>query len=148
MGLTGRLRALYGTTPLHLAAHVAALALVGWAALQLADVRRADNVALWFLGAVVIHDALLLPFYAVLDRAARAVVPFRAMNHLRVPLGLSALLLLVFFPAILGLNDANFERVAGYDDDGYLGRWLLATGLLFAASAALYAVRVSRSRDR
>jgi hypothetical protein len=143
-----RLRALYGTTPLHLVAHVAALAFVLWAALQLADARRPLNIALWFVAAVVIHDVLLLPFYAGLDRAARAVVPFRAINHLRVPLGLSALLLLVFFPAILGLNDANFERVAGYDDDGYLGRWLLATAVLFALSAAAYAVRVSRARDR
>ena len=138
----------YGATPVHLLAHLAALAFVLWAAIQIADVRNVSNVLIWLVAAVIIHDALLLPFYAGLDRVARAATPRRAVNHLRIPLGLSALMFLVYFPAILGLNDANFQRVAGYDDDGYLSRWLLASALLFAASALLYAVRVSRAPGR
>lgn len=139
------MRARYGATPLHLLAHLAAFALAGFAILQLVDVRRADNLLLWFLGAIVLHDFALLPLYSVLDRAPQRLAG-RAVNYVRIPAGLSALLLLVFFPVICGRSDGAFRFVSGVELEGYLGRWLMASALLFAASAALFALRTRPRR--
>ena len=135
----------YGASPLHALAHLAAFALAGFALLQLVDVRAAGNVLVWLIGAAVLHDFLLLPVYSALDRAAQAAGGrARAVNYLRVPAGLSALLLLVSFPLILGRGTARLEQVSGAPAADYLARWLLITAALCAGSAALYLVR-SRS---
>jgi hypothetical protein len=140
----------YGATPVHLAAHVAALALAAYALLQLVDVRSAGNVFVWLVGAVLLHDFLLLPLYGALDRAGRALAGDRrwAINHVRVPAALSGLLLLVYFPLIFGLTDGTAARVSAIRPDGYASRWLLVTGLLFAGSAGLVAVRLRHHKDR
>jgi hypothetical protein len=134
------LRRGYGTTPLHLVAHVAALALAGYALLQILDARSALSIVVWLVGAVVLHDFVLLPLYSGLDRAARRVAPARAIAYLRVPAGLSALLLLVYFPLILGRGEGTFRTLSGLEPQGYLERWLLVTAVLFAASAALFVI--------
>jgi hypothetical protein len=137
-----RFRRRYGASPLHALAHLAAFAMSGFALLQLVDVRAAGNVLAWFIAAVVLHDLVLLPSYSALDRVAQTVggrVP--AVNHLRVPAGLSALLLLVYFPLILGRSTGKLEQVSGAPAADYLARWLLVSGVLFAGSAALYLVR-------
>ena len=141
-----RFRRRYGASPLHALAHLAAFALAGFALLQLVDVRAAGSVLVWFIAAVVLHDFVLLPFYSGLDRAAQAVGGrVRAVNHLRVPAGLSALLLLVSFPLILGRSTDKLEQVSGAPAADYLGRWLLISGVLFAGSAVLYIVRSRRA---
>jgi hypothetical protein len=138
-----RLRSRYGASPLHALAHLAAFALAGFALLQLTDVRAAGNVLAWFIGAVLLHDFVLLPFYSALDRAAQAAGT--AVNYVRVPAGLSALLLLVFFPLILGCSTGKLEQVSGAPAADYLARWLLITGVLFAGSGALYLARSRRA---
>lgn len=138
-----RFRRRYGASPLHALAHLAAFALAGFALLQLVDVRAAGNVLAWLVGAVLLHDFVLLPFYSALDRAAQAAGT--AVNYVRVPAGLSALLLLVFFPLILGRSTGRLEQVSGAPAADYLARWLLITGVLFAASAALYLARSRRA---
>ena len=75
----------YGASPLHLLAHLAALALVAWALLQLLDVGNAPRILLWLAGAVVAHDLLLWPGYTLVDRAARRGRPASAANYVRVP---------------------------------------------------------------
>jgi hypothetical protein len=135
----------YGSSPLHLAAHAVAFAAAGWAILQLADLRRADNVLAWFVAALVLHDLVLLPFYAALDRAAARALGARAINYVRFPAAFSALLFAVWFPTILGLNDRAFGRVAGFTRDDVLERWLALTACLFAASAALWLLRGRRA---
>ena len=137
-----RFRDHYGASPLHAVAHLAAFALVGFAVLQLAGVRDAADVLVWFVAAVVLHDFVLLPFYSTLDRAAQAAGP--AVNYLRIPAALSALLLLVFFPLILGCSTGKLEQVSGTPAPDYLARWLLITGVLFAGSAALYVAQGGR----
>ena len=131
----------YGANPLHLLLHLAWMAVVGWAVLRLLDVRPYLYLAAWFVGAVVLHDFVLLPLYAVLDRVVR--VPLgRAVNYVRVPVVVSGLLLLAYFPIITGRGEEQFARVSGADySESYLGRWLLATALLFLASALVYGVR-------
>jgi hypothetical protein len=140
------LRRRYRASPLHLLAHVACFALAGYAIGQLLDARGATNVLVWFVGALVLHDLLLLPFYSALDRLAERAAPGPAVNYLRVPAVLSGVLLLVYLPAILGQGDGSYARVSGLEAEGYARNWLLITGVLFAASALLYAVRGRRRR--
>lgn len=60
----------YGASPLHLLLVLASFALAAYAGVRLL---KGDTlgVALWFVGAALLHDLVLLPFYAVTDRAAQ-----------------------------------------------------------------------------
>jgi hypothetical protein len=69
------------------------------------------------------------------------------INYLRVPAGLSGLLLLVWFPLILRRSKDVYEASTGLNPNPYLGRWLLATGVLFAGSALAYALRLRRDKS-
>jgi hypothetical protein len=137
----------YGASPLHALAHLAALALAGFALLQLVEVRGADRVFLWLAAAVVLHDLVLLPLYSALDRAAQAATG-SAINYVRVPVGLSLLLLLVFFPLVLGRSTGTLESVSGAPAADYLARWLLITGVLCAGSALAYVAKARAKRAR
>ena len=138
------MRARYGASPLHLLAHLVMLPLCAWALLQILDARRAENIVVWLIAAAVLHDLVLLPAYSLLDRLAAR--PLRGgANYVRVPAGLSLLLLLVFWGPIAGKGDRAYHHVTGLHFDGYFSRWLLATAALFALSATLYLIR-GRSR--
>ncbi len=65
------MRGRYGASPLHLLAHLAALALAAWALLQALQLGHAQRIVLWLVGAVVLHDLVLWPAYTALDRLAR-----------------------------------------------------------------------------
>ena len=67
------------------------------------------------------------------------------INYIRVPAAFSLLLLLVWFPLILGLSSRTYHRASGLVTSPYLGRWLAVTGVLFAASAASYALALRRA---
>lgn len=150
------MRRVYGAGPGHLVAHVAALGLAGWSILEIAGVGGATTILLSFIGAVIAHDALVLPLYSAADRGARGVaavldrggsarVRVRVINHLRVPFVPSAVTLLVFAPLIFGRGDQALERVSEMDPSGYGLRWVLLTVALFAGSAIVYAIRRSRA---
>jgi len=123
-------------------------------------VHAAGNVAVWFVGTIVVHDLLLLPLYSLVERVAARLArasarPARAgsppppgvlaLNHVRVPAMISGLLFLLFFPSILGRNE-GYVGASGLEPDVYLGRWLALTGALFVLSGVLYAIRRGRSR--
>jgi hypothetical protein len=135
----------YGSSPVHLAAHAIAFAAAGWAILQLADLRRFDNVVAWFVAALVLHDLVLLPFYSALDRTAARALRARAINYVRVPSAFSALLFAIWFPTITGLNDRAFGRVAGFTREDALEHWLALSAGMFAISAALWLLRGRRA---
>ncbi len=143
-GLAGR----YGASPLHLLVHLAVLAVVLAVVLRLAQARDVGNMLVWFALAIVLHDVALLPFYSLLDRLAARAAPGPAVNHLRVPVALSGLLLLVFFPLVLGCSEGAFERVAGRPPGDRLVPWLAICAALFAASALLWVLRGRRSAAR
>ncbi|MES4888730.1 hypothetical protein [Streptomyces sp. NPDC096012] len=142
----------YGSGPLHLLVLIASFALTGYAMVRLFAVRPLD-VAIWFVGAAVLHDLLLLPLYSLADLSALSVLRHRAadrpsvpwINHLRVPTFLSGVLLLVWFPLVFRLP-APYPGDTGLSYDVFLGRWLAITGVLFAASAVLLALRMRRLR--
>jgi hypothetical protein len=135
----------YGAGPVHLIAHLAALALVAWALLQFIDLRSAPRVLVWLAASAVLHDLLLVPAYSLLDRAERLVARGRAVNYVRVPAGLALLLGLVFFPAISRKGEPAYRSVSTLGYEGYLERWLLVSAALFAVSGALFLVRRSSS---
>ena len=143
-----RLTRWYGANPLHLLALLGSFALAGYAAVQLVHARPLA-VAVWFLGAVVGHDLLLMPLYSLADRSALAAIRHRAarwpavpwINYLRVPAGLSGLLFLVWFPLILRLH-TNYQASTTLSPDPFLWHWLAVTGVLFLLSAVLLALRL------
>ncbi|WP_390897647.1 hypothetical protein [Streptomyces justiciae] len=107
------------------------------------------GVAVWLVGAALLHDLVLLPVYAVADRVVvRGLGAVRGREwvmYVRVPAALSCLLLLVWFPLISGMVDRRYRSATGLSPDGFLGRWLLITAVLFGGSALLLAVRVRRA---
>jgi hypothetical protein len=147
----GRLRRLYGSTGLHLLAHIAGLAIAAYALLQLLGEKRWVNFLAWFIGAALLHDLVLVPVYSALDRlvrlgtrrtSTRRGVPI--INHIRAPALISGLLLLIYFPLILGPAEPQYVSATGHHPSGYLRNWLLITAALFAGSALIYGIRVWR----
>ncbi|WBB76375.1 hypothetical protein O7602_12935 [Micromonospora sp. WMMD1128] len=138
-------RRAYGAAAWHLLLLVGCFAVTGWIALRLAGEPTAGRMLLWFLGAVIAHDLVLFPLYAALDRALRRAGP-SLRNHVRVPAYLSALLFGVYLPTVLGLGDGTYAAATGLSPRPLLGRWLAVTAVLFAASAAHYAIRRPRRR--
>ena len=70
------------------------------------------------------------------------------INYLRVPIAFSLLLLLVWFPLILRLSAVAYFRASGLSTSPNIWRWLAVTGVLFAGSAAAYAVALRRAAGR
>ncbi|WP_240634412.1 MULTISPECIES: hypothetical protein [Streptomyces] len=126
-------------------------ALAGYAGVQLL---AGDwfGVALWFAGAALLHDLVLVPLYGVADKAlvrSLGAVGRREWTlYVRVPAAFSALLLLVWFPLISGQVADRYRSATGMSGDGFLARWLLITAVLFGGSAVLFVLRGLRSRSR
>jgi hypothetical protein len=134
-----------------LLAHAATFGVAAYALAQIIRAGSAVNFIAWFAGAAVVHDLVLLPLYSLLDRLPRAHARLRrarvpVINHVRVPALISGLLLLVYFPLILGLSDSNYLADTGHHLAGYARNWLGVTAALFAGSALVYAIRVLRAR--
>ncbi|MEV6796011.1 hypothetical protein AB0M87_29350 [Streptomyces sp. NPDC051320] len=141
------MRRWYGEGPLHFVILAVSLAVAGYAGVRLLD---GDwfAITVWFVGAAVLHDLLLVPLYGLADRALRRVPGIRRRsltNTLRVPTALSGLLLLVWFPLILG-PDPRYERATALPGGVFLLRWLVISALLFAISALWRLTRPLRRR--
>lgn len=144
-----RFRRLYGESPLQLLVLLASFTVCCYAGVRLLDVGDPWEVLVWFVGAAVVHDLVLVPLYALLDRAARASLgaagrslPRTAVNFVRVPAFLSLLLLLVYWPLVTRAP-ASYEVTTGLDIDVFLGRWLLITAALFTGSAVCLVARAA-----
>ena len=161
-----RFRDFYGSHPLHLLLMLASFAVLGY---KLATFTPAilwnhevwwKSIAVWFAAAVVAHDLVLYPAYALADRILSVTSSGRplskqsrtpAINYIRIPTLSSALLLLVFLPGIIKQGAQTYITATGMTQDGFLGRWLLLTAALFGVSAVTYAIRLGsthRTRDR
>jgi hypothetical protein len=135
-----------------LLAHLALLPLCLWALVQVFSVsssKAAVGVAVWLVAAAIIHDGLVFPLYAGLDRVARLALRGARVNYIRIPAGLSLLLLCVFWGTIGGAGERAYHAVSGRSFGGYAARWLLVTAVLFGTSAVIYlARRRSAARGR
>ncbi|MFD4569837.1 hypothetical protein ACFVXW_39915 [Streptomyces sp. NPDC058251] len=135
-------------SPLQLLLLACSFALAGYAGVRL----LADDwfgVALWFVGAAVLHDLVLVSLYAgadqVLTRALGAAGRREWTLFVRVPAALSGLLLLMWFPLITGQVADEYRSATGLSGHGFLARWLLITAVLFGGSAVLLVLRSRRS---
>jgi hypothetical protein len=162
-------RRLYGSHPLHLLGHLAMFFVAGWAINQILGGGNAINWLAWFVGAALLHDLVLLPVYSLVDRglergthaspnrrvAALDPVPDRdadpapetsrsMINYIRVPAAIAGILLLVYFPVILGYSSANYRNDTGHALTGSTRNWLLVSAGLFICSGLVYVVRVMR----
>ncbi|MEU6533680.1 hypothetical protein ABZ869_31355 [Streptomyces sp. NPDC046928] len=136
-------------SPAHLLLLACSFALTAYAGVRLLETDPLA-VALWFVGAAVLHDLVLVPLYGAADRALlrgteRSGHRARTM-YVRVPAALSLLLLLVWFPLITGRVADRYARATGLSPDGFLARWLLITAALCGGSAVVYALRHRRPR--
>lgn len=110
------------------------------------------GVTLWVVGAAFLHDLVLLPLYAAVDRAAVRALEEAGRRawamYVRVPAALSALLLITWFPLISGMVSRRYRLATGLSPDGFLSRWLLITAVLFGGSALLLVLRLRRAAKR
>jgi hypothetical protein len=156
--MLARFRDVYGAHPLHLLTLVVGFALFGY---TLATIKPAtlwntqtwwQSIAVWFAAAIIAHDLVLFPIYALLDRillSTRRVHPRRGeprvpvLNYIRIPAMASGLMLLVFLPGIIEQGAVTYAAATGQDQEPFLGRWLLLTAAMFAVSAVVYAIRLA-----
>jgi hypothetical protein len=155
-----RVKRLYGAHPLHLLMFLCCFALVGYTISVLSPNQLWNShvwwqsILVWFIGAILLNDLVLFPFYAIADRSLgagwRAVTgrlpstrpSVSPVNYLRIPVMASGLLFLMFFPGIIEQGKGAYLRATGLTQQPYLDRWLLITAALFGASAVAYAVRL------
>lgn len=147
----------YGASPLHLGGHLVALAIAAFAFARIFSGGDVKELLLWYVGFVIAHDLIFVPLYTSLDRVMRRVLtrfslPQRTgipiINHVRAPILIAALLLLIYSPVIFGLSDGQYFALSGHHLEGYLRNWLLITGALFLGSGVIYLLRVSRLKRR
>ncbi len=167
--LITKVRAHYGAHPVHLLSLLACFAFVGYVISVMGPKQLWNSrvwwqsILVWFLGAIVLNDLILFPFYALADRslhagwqAIRGRLPDRKplvpiINYVRVPALASGLLFAMFFPGIIEQGSRAYLRATGLTQAPFLDRWLLITAVLFGSSASAYAVRsllVSRRQQR
>ena len=175
---SGWVRRWYGANPLHLLALLAAFALAGYAVHAVMAAGQWTGFAEWFAVAIIGHDLLLFPLYSLADLSLRHLLPGGShgrlpevkpatrgpfeparpaavaqawpplLNYVRIPVIFSLLLLLTFFPVILGLSAPELHRASGLGTGPYVWRWLGVTGAMFAISAVTYALRTRRAARR
>lgn len=152
---------IYGAGPLHLLSALASFVVAGYAVVKIRELGAPGNVAVWFAGAIIAHDLVLLPLYSLVQMAASRLARVGAggsapgappprvllLNHLLVPAMISGLLLLLFFPSIMQRNE-RYPGASGLDADVYLERWLALSATLFVLSGLLYAIGLGLRRAR
>ena len=151
--LLAHFRRLYGASPLHLLAFIASFALAGYASTELFK-RMTIRVAIWFIGAAVGHDVILMPLYALANHSFSGIWHRKTrhdsvmwINYLRFPTVISLILLLIYYPEISRRRTQQLSD-SGLGNHPYFAHWLLATGILFGISAFTYAIRLGRAVRR
>ncbi len=155
-----RFRRLYGGHPAHLLLLLAAFGFAGYAVVRWLQAPTPIRLLVWFAAAVIGHDLVAFPVYTAIDRLLRRAVlgadPIgatarwrrAALNHLRIPALLSALLFAMWYPLILRRSQNAYFAASGSHQNRYFGNWLLAVGILFAGSLLIFLARLARARDR
>lgn len=152
--LAARLRGFYGEHPLHLLVLLACFALAGYTATLVITDRQWPWMLVWFLAAVIGHDLVLFPVYALLDVSATSLldvfrrhrdagVPPRVpvLNYVRIPALGAGLTLVLFLPGIIRQGAFTYHTATGLTQQPFLARWLLLCAAMFAVSAVVYAIR-------
>lgn len=157
------LKRLYGENLLHLIVLLGALALAAYA-ISVLGVQNLFNpkvwwqsIAVWFAVAVIGHDLILFPLYALAERflpkRRRAGNPTDShrvplTNYLRMPTLATALTFALFLPGIIRQGAFTYTAATGLTQEPFLGRWLLLVAGFYLVSAVCYLVRSVTTRTR
>lgn len=159
--LLARFTGFYGSNPLHLLGTIASLALAGYVVTVVGPKTLWNpevwwqSIAVWFLAAIIAHDLILFPLYALADRSVSAALAavrrgrapssprVSPLNYLRVPTLAAGLSFLLFFPGIIEQGQPTYLAATGQTQEPFLGRWLLLVAALYALSALAYAARLA-----
>lgn len=146
-------RRLYGERVLHLIVLLAALALTAYTISVLGldalynPTSWWQSIGVWFAVAVIGHDLVLFPLYALADRLVPATRPRRddsasprvpLINYVRLPTMASGLTFLLFFPGIIEQGAATYRNATGLTQAPFLNRWLLLVAAFYSISALCY----------
>jgi hypothetical protein len=139
---------------MHLILMTGCLALGAYAALCAWRQGHVLFIAAWFIGGVILHDLVGFPIYSFIDRRLQSRSAAREkrtrdvswLNHVRVPLYMSCVLLLVAFPLIARLSAVKYAGYSGVSESSYFMHWALVTVFIFLLSSLAYAVRLWRKR--
>ncbi len=153
--LITRVRNFYGEHPLHLIVLLGCFALTGYVAAHVATYALWPQILIWFLGAVVAHDFVLFPVYALIDRSAISLLGLLrkhrrdgitprvpVVNYLRIPALGTGLTLVLFLPGIIRQGEPTYSLATGQTQEPYFYRWLLLCAAMFLLSAVVYTIRL------
>jgi heme/copper-type cytochrome/quinol oxidase subunit 1 len=154
---------LYGENLLHLIVLLGALALAIYA-VSVLGVGQLFNpavwwqsIAVWFAVAVIGHDLILFPLYALAERVlpmprrrSEQTEPHRVplTNYLRLPTLATAFTFALFLPGIIEQGAFTYTAATGLTQEPFLDRWLLLTAGFYLTSAVCYVVRSVTTRTR
>jgi len=147
------LRRRYGAPLPHLLLMLASFAVAGYAVTRILTQGGLIRVVLWFGLGLFLHDVVGWPLYTWADRfvirtSGRHAARVPWINHVRVPVVISGVLLAISFPLVFRLSAGSYATASGLSESAYLGHWLSVVGVLFATSGILYVVRLVRARHR
>ncbi|MCW2729270.1 MAG: hypothetical protein JWR13_86 [Mycobacterium sp.] len=161
--LTSLFKRLYGEHLLHLIVLLGALALGAYAIFVLGFDQLFNpkvwwqSIAVWFAVAVIGHDLILFPLYAVAERLLpkerRDVIPTNPhrvplTNYLRIPTLATGLTFALFFPGIIRQGAFTYTAATGLTQEPFLARWLLLVAAFYLTSAVWYVVKSVMTRTR
>ncbi len=113
-----------------------------------------QSIAVWFVVAIIAHDLIAFPAYALADRILhrnrRSRSPSRVplINYVRLPSMAAALTFLIFLPGIIEQGGPAYQAATGQTQEPFLARWLWLTGAFYVAAALAYGVRTMLERRR
>ncbi|MBJ7336953.1 hypothetical protein [Mycolicibacterium sp.] len=154
---------LYGEHLLHLIVLLGALALGAYTVSVLGFDQLFNptvwwqSIAVWFAVAVIGHDLVLFPLYALAERFlpkgsrdAKQTNPHRVplTNYLRMPTLAAGLTFILFFPGIIEQGAFTYTAATGLTQAPFLQRWLLLVAGFYLTSAVCYVAKSIMTRTR
>jgi hypothetical protein len=161
--MKGLFKRLYGDRLLHLIVLVGALALAAYTVSVLGLDQLFNpgvwwqSIAVWFAVAVIGHDLILFPLYALAERLlpkgrrdAKPANPDRVplTNYLRMPTLATGLTFALFLPGIIQQGAFSYHAATGLTQAPFFDRWLLLVAGFYLASAVCYVVKSVMTRTR
>lgn len=150
----------YGSNPFHLLLLLAAAAVAGYGVWHWLNAPTPIRLLVWFAVAIIVHDLVAFPIYTAVDRLLIRLIAgadpgpvlsrFRraAINHVRAPVFISLLLLIMWYPIILKRSDRPYFAASGQHQDRGLTNWLLVVAILSAASLISFLTRLAFAARR
>ena len=101
-------------------------------------------LALWLIGAVVIHDGMIAPLTVGIGWLLARTAPPRARRYIQVFLVVAGLVIVIAVPLILRRNSQPVSKAILLQN--YAGNLTILLGIIAAASLALYSINVGLDR--